>query len=449
MDASSQAPAHLAPLLAEKLADAATGPLPVVTPRRTAGPTMFPGKATAVIGMRRAGKTCFLQQLRGERFRRGTPLEHLPYVNFEDERLAGLEASHLALLPEIFYRRFPDLREGKAPVLWCLDEIQVVPGWERFVRRLLDNEVVEVVLTGSSAALLSREIATALRGRAWSIVIHPFGFDEALRHAGLEVPDPSRAPSARERSKIERAFLDYLVTGGFPEAQGLATAPRMQLLRDYVDVAILRDVVERHAVTNVTALRWLVRHLLGNAASPFSVERFHGALKSQGIAVGRDTLHEMLARLQDCFLVRTLWMESTSERQRMVNPRKAYPIDPGLIPIFDRTGRGNQGHALETVVLLELERRQADVTYVRTAEGHEVDFLARHPDGRVELIQVCADASNQETAARELRALVEARREFPTAIPRILVATQAGLPAVVPDGTTAEPAWAWILGERG
>jgi len=104
----------------------------------------------------------------------------------------------------------------------------------------------------------------------------------------------------------------------------------------------------------------------------------------------------------------------------MVNPRKAYPVDPGLIPVFDRTGRANVGHALETVVLLELERRRMEVTYVRTAAGHEVDFLARDASGGQELIQVCADLTDPATAHRELRALEEAARAFPAAERRLL-----------------------------
>jgi uncharacterized protein len=121
-----------------------------------------------------------------------------------------------------------------------------------------------------------------------------------------------------------------------------------------------------------------------------------------GVAVSRDTLHQLLAHLEDCFLVRVVWLETASERQRMVNPRKVYPADAGLIPLFDRTGRGNLGHALETAVLIELERRRCTVTYVRTPAGYEVDFLAREPDGRSHLIQVCVDAGAPDTAAREL-----------------------------------------------
>ena len=393
--------------------------------------------------MRRAGKTTFLHQLRQERLEHGTPRQRLPYVSFEDDRLADLEATDLGLLLSEYDREFPDA-DGTATVTWHFDEIQVVPGWERFVRRLLDSQRTEVLITGSSAALLSREIATALRGRAWQVLIHPFSFEEALRHQGLAPPGDPGGLTRRERGRLERALLDWLATGGFPEAQRLDPASRHQLLRDYVDVAMLRDVVERHDVRNVAALRWLVRHLLGNAAGLFSIEKFHAALKSQGLPIAKDTLHQFLGYLEDCFLVRIVWMESTSERQRMVNPRKAYPVDPGLIPVFDRTGRANLGHALETAVLVELERRRFEVTYVRTPGGYEVDFLARGAGG-MELIQVCADLTDPFTAARESRALAEAGNRFPRARKRLLTLTHEGTPAEVPAGTEVQTACEWLL----
>jgi hypothetical protein len=208
---------------------------------------------------------------------------------------------------------------------------------------------------------------------------------------------------------------------------------------------MLRDVVERHGVSNVLGLRWLVRHLLGNAASTFSVEKFHGTLKSQGVAVSRDTLHQLLGYLEDCFLVRIVWLEAASERQRMVNPRKVYPVDAGFIPLFDRTGRGNLGHALETAVLIELERRRCSVTYVRTPGGYEVDFLVRQPDGKSHLIQVCADASAPDTAARELRALQEAWHAHTEARCWLLTLTRDGSPTSVPEGVTVQPAYQWML----
>lgn len=431
---------HIAGLLARS----ASEPVVSGTARRVLGPLQFPGKATAVIGMRRAGKTTFLHQQRAERLARGTPLERLPFLNFEDEQLAGMEAPDLALVLEEYYRRYPALR-GTERVTLCLDEIQVVPGWERFVRRVLDRERVEIFLGGSSAALLSREIATAMRGRAWEVVLHPFAFDEVLRHRGSPIPAEPESLAPAERSGLESTFLDFLAAGGFPEAQGLDAATRRRLLSDYTDVTLFRDVVERHRVGNVTALRWVVRHLLANAAGLFSVEKVYAAMKSQGLGVSKDTVHQFLAYLQDAFLVRTVWVESESERRRMVNPRKCYPIDPALIAIYDRSGRANLGHALETVVLLELERRRCDVTYVRTREGFEVDFLARDGEGREELIQVCADARDRAVAERELRALESAGREHPRAAKRLLTVTQDGLPGALPAGAVAEPAYAWLL----
>lgn len=430
--------------LVEKLGEGIASPIPSSTPRRVHGRLALPGKATAVIGMRRAGKTTFLHQIRRERLQAGVPRERLVFISLEDEQLAGMTADQLRLLPEEYYRRFPALRQHEV-VTWCLDEIQTVTGWEKFVRRLLDSEKVEVFLSGSSAALLSREVATAMRGRGWGVVLHPFSFEEVLRHRGLAVPEPSGLLSAAERSTLEGAFVEYLGSGGFPEAQGLDGATRRQLLRDYVDVAMLRDVMERHGVANIAALRRLVRHLLGNAAAPFSAERFYRDLKSQGLKVGKDTVHDLIAHLADSFLIRVVWMEAASERQRMVNPRKVYPVDPGLIPVFDRTGRSNVGHALETAVFVELERRRCEVTWVKTPEGNEVDFLARTPGGALELIQVCADATEPATATRELRALEEAGTAFPKAKRRLLTLTADALPRETPKGVTAQPAWEWML----
>lgn len=435
-------PLPLKDALIEKLAESMTLALPGLTPRRVYGATGLPGKATAVVGMRRAGKTTFLHQLRGEQLAQGKPQTQLPYVNFEDERLAGLDASQLGFLLDEHARRVPDVTGG---VLWCFDEIQVLPGWERFVRRLLDTGRDEVIVTGSSAALLSSEIATALRGRAWTVPLYPFGFAEVLRHRGAEVPQDPAFLSAAARARIERALLDWLDTGGFPEVLDLGVAARRRILQDYVDVAMLRDVMERHGTSNVIGLRWLVRHLLGNAGALFSVEKFYATLKSQGVAISKDTLHQLLAHLEDCFLVRLVWMESSSERQRMANPRKAYPVDTGLIPVFDRSGKANVGHALETAVLIELERRHCAVTYVRTAPGYEVDFLARGPTGEVELIQVCADASDPATAERELRALQAAGTIHIGAVQRLLTLTRDGAPAAAPPQVVVQAAYEWLL----
>ncbi|MGH7571521.1 MAG: ATP-binding protein [Gemmatimonadota bacterium] len=429
--------------IVDRLADSLSSPLPQATERRLSGRVTFPGKATAVIGVRRAGKTTFLHQIRGERLDRGIAREQLPYINLEDERLAGFSVGDFSVLVEEYYRRFPAFR-GRETVTWCFDEIQLVPGWERFVRRLLDTEKVEIFVSGSSAALLSREIATAMRGRAWEVVLFPFSFEEYLRHHRDEPPARRDLLSTTERTRLQGALRQYLLSGGFPEAQGLDDADRRHLLSDYVDVAILRDVLERHGVSNVVSLRWLVRHLLANPGGLFSVERFYRAFKAQGLAVARDTLHHYLSYLEDCFLVRLTWVEATSERQRMVHPRKVHPVDPGLIPVFDRSGKANLGHALESAVRVELDRRRADVHYVRTQEGYQVDFLARWPEGGEALVQVAADVGETATREREVRALIDAAKEHPRATPMLVTLTPESA-VDIPKQVRVEDAAIWLL----
>lgn len=276
-------------------------------------------------------------------------------------------------------------------------------------------------------------------------VIQPFSFREFLRHRGMEPDTPADRTAGRTRSQLEKAFLEFLTTGGFPEVQLLPAPTRLEILQGYVDTVLFRDVVERHGITQVAALRWLTRQFLKNPTGSFSVHRFHQDLRSQGQRVAKDALHEMVAHLEDAFLIRSVHLATESERQRQSNPRKIYPVDHGMIPAFDRSGRTNLGHALEIAVLHELDRRRAEVAYVKTAEGLEVDFLARFPDGTKELIQVCADATQPETVNRELRALAEAQKEHPRARQRIFVATFAALPRDVSARVTAQPAWSWLM----
>lgn len=429
-------------IIRQRIVDALAARPPALTRRDVRLPAV-PGKAVAVIGMRRAGKTTFLWQVLADRISQGTDREGLLYFSFEDERLAGMTAGDLNLVVEEYYRLNPEWRDRRRATFF-LDEIQSVSGWESFARRLLDSEQIDLFLSGSSARLLSREVATSMRGRAIEALVYPFSFREYLRHRRRE---PNKTPdhlTKAQRSSLEKDLLDYLAAGGFPEAQGLNQRDRNELLRGYVDVALLRDVVERHAVSHPVALRWMVRQLLGNAAGSFSVNKFHGDLKSQGIPIAKDTLHSYLGYLEDAFLVRMVSMATDSERRRMVNPRKVYPIDPGLIPLFDRSGKPNRGHALETCIMLELDRRGAEVGYVHTAGGYEVDFLARYPAGKEELIQVCASLDDPATRERETRALLEAARQHPRASLHLI---SLDIPAAfdLPRNITVHAAWDWLL----
>ena len=429
-------------VIKDKILTAAETPPPGLTRRDVTLPSIK-NKALAVVGMRRAGKTTYLHQCRGDLLAEGRSPERLVYFNFEDERLGDLDANQLRLIPEIHARSFPE--PADEPVTLFLDEIQRVEGWEVFARRLLDTPGYELFLSGSSAKLLSREIATSMRGRGWEIPIHPFSFSEFLRHHGHEIPEDPNLLTSKKAMALDHHFGKYLQVGGFPEAQELAAVERRQLLQGYVDVLLLRDVIERHEVVNPTALRWMVRRLLGSPASLFSVTKFAADLKSQGIAAGRETLYEFLDHLTDAFLLQVIPVATDSEKRRQVNPRKVYPADPGLIPVFDRSGKANTGHALESAVFIELQRLGAEVAYVKTPGGFEVDFLARHVTGGESLIQVSAIVDDPDTLTREVRALEDASTQYPHA-EKLLLTQESRFPfPEVPASIRILPAWQWML----
>jgi len=304
---------------------------------------------------------------------------------------------------------------------------------------------VQLAVTGSSSRLLSREIATTLRGRSLSTEIFPFSFREALVHEGGPDAVPER-PGARKRAWIENRFRRYLGHGGFPEVQSLENEYRVRILQEYVDVVILRDIVERYQVGNVLALRYLIRHLLAAPASLFSVTKFHRDLGSQGIASGRALLYEYFDYLADAYLVYPISIHSPSERARRVNPRKVYAIDTGLANAFLPSPRADTGRLLENFVFMELRRRGMGIEYYRTAAGNEVDFITTDRRGRQALIQVSLDLRAESTRARELQALTAALSE--TGLDQATLVTMDQEETIdTPDGhVRVMPAWRWALG---
>ncbi|MDR3200226.1 MAG: ATP-binding protein, partial [Spirochaetales bacterium] len=222
--------------------------LPEVT-RRDLDIKLKGSLATAIIGMRRSGKTWRLFQEMKRLAAEGISPANMLYVNFDDGRLphAGDAAAGEALLNDLletFFRLNPAARRGRA--YFFFDEIQEVTGWARFARRIIDTEKIKLYVSGSSAKLLSTEIATEFRGRSLAFELLPFSFREYLRHRGV-----SEKPSILDRSEYEKVFTEYLVEGGFPEAFSQDSFIRMGLLQSYLDAVVLRDVLERHNLSNV------------------------------------------------------------------------------------------------------------------------------------------------------------------------------------------------------
>jgi len=225
-------------------------------------------KIDTVIGMRRSGKTWFLFQVISDLLTKGHPIESILYMNFEDERLLPLSVSDLYLITDSYYRRYPFMRDQKSFLFF--DEIHNIHGWEKYVRRLFDTENVHICLTGSSAKMLSQEIATSLRGRSISTEIFPFSFSEYLKYHHIS-SDMKRRPGKKRRAVIENKLQNYLLEGGFPEIQNVKHEYRVRILQEYLNVVILKDLVERHQISNTTPLRYLSRHLFNSTSCLFSI----------------------------------------------------------------------------------------------------------------------------------------------------------------------------------
>ncbi len=430
------------------LVDFASEPLPH-TVKRDVELMSMKGKADTLIGMRRSGKTYLMYDRMRSLEASGIPRTRMLYLSLDDERLGEPTVRTLDEALETFFRLNPESRDAGSHLF--LDEIQLVDGWERFVRRVLDTENTQVVVTGSSAKLLSKEIHTSLRGRGNAIEVLPYGLGEAMRAGDMGAGSPPFG--SKVRSRVAAFSGEYLVRGGFPEVQSLGAIDRVQTLHDYVEVVILRDVVERHAATNVRALRHLVRAAFAANASQFSVSSLHGALLSQGMKVGKHTLFEYLDHVVDAYMCFLVPIRSRSEKQRIVNPRKVYAVDPGLATAM-ATGRAlNRGALLENAVYLEFRRRLgrlADeaVSFYRTGSGLEVDFAVEGvlPGESLQIVQACVDVRDKNTRERELRALGEAMEE--TGVGQATIVTEGERATIeIPAGTVhALPFWEWVLG---
>ncbi len=428
-------------LLEQLIVDFHERPLPTPTHREMELPALS-GKIDAVIGMRRTGKTWFLFQTMQRYLEQGIPKETMLYLNFDDERLLPMTAAELGQITETYYRLFPEHRDQTC--YFFFDEVQNISGWEVWLRRLVDTERVQIAVTGSSAKLLSREIATALRGRSLSTEMFPFSYREALAHEGVEDIPVSR-PGAKKRALLENRLRRYLLNGGFPEIQSVTDNHRIRILQEYVDVVILRDIVERYQVSNILPLRTLIRHLLATPATLFSVNKFYNDLKSQGLACGKNTLHDYFEYLKDAYLIYPVSIHSRSERARRVNPRKVYVIDTGLANAFLHRPQSDWGRLLENFVFMELRRQGLDIEYYRTEDGLEVDFITTDQRDSQALYQVSLELRDKQTREREVRALTTAMRETGIEHGTIVsldtderIETDAGVIDVI-------PAWLWAL----
>lgn len=398
------------------------------------------GKADVIIGMRRSGKTWFCYQKIKELMASGIKKEEIIYLNFEDDRLLEFNVDHFQEILDVYFGKYPEHRNAQC--YFFFDEIQRIDQWEMFIRRLLDTENIKIFITGSSSKLLGSEISTSLRGRSLAIEMLPFSFKEFLKFHGL-FPEKPKTFGLNTAAILRKAAKDYLEIGGFPEAQKLDVNLRIEVLQGYIDSVSLKDIVERHKVSNILVLKYLVHHIMNSAGSQFSVNKFFNTMKRMSIKCTKNSLYEYLDHLTDAFLFYKVPIHSRSEKSRIINPPKIYTIDTGLLNAMTFRNSSNYGQLLETMVFMQLRRGAYDVEYVATKDGREVDFFTRHRiSGETQLIQVCWEMSDKKTFEREIRGLKSAMDELALATGTIVTWDDE---TVIEDKIKVVPVWKWLL----
>lgn len=270
------------------------------------------------------------------------------------------------------------LKTGRSWYIFFLDEIQVVEGWETFVRRLDEGRGFRIFIMGSSARLMSREIATSLRGRTLPYQILPLSFGEFLRFRKVEY-DLSLVKYSGIRFDIKKALEEYLEWGGYPEVTRADKDIRVEILKNYFEMIVFRDLVERFSVRNSRAMKFLLKYLLTNISNLFSVNRFYHSLEP-GLKPSRETLQDYLAHILESEIIFIIPKFSYSLKVQEKNPKKVYCLDNGLKRTAAFLFSKDLGRLEENLVFLELIRRGYEVHYWKNKK--EVDFIAQKKDER-------------------------------------------------------------------
>ncbi len=358
-------------------------------------------RAVVLSGPRRSGKTYLMYLGIKELLARKEDKNSILYVNFEDSRLVGAASQDLNTLLEVFFEIYPHRNEKT----WVfLDEIQVIPNWERFVRTLVDMENVNVFVTGSSSRLMSKEIATSMRGRSLTYNVYPFSFAEVLKAGKLEYEEYL---SSAQMGKIIQKLEDYVRYGGFPETVRYREEWD-RILSEIVDVTIFRDIVERYDVKNIKMLKLFLNAIFNS--KEFSIHKFYNFLKSQGYKVSKNTLYTYFGYFEDSFIVFPLKRFSYSYKNIESSISKMYLVDNGLLSL---QGIQDYGRLIENIVFIELKRRsKGDLFYYKSTSGREVDFIIKEGKKVSELIQVCYMLDDFVTKEREVKALLQGSEEL-------------------------------------
>jgi len=356
--------------------------------------------ATVITGFRRVGKTYLLFGVIDQLLETHSRQEVI-YINFEDERIIAPTTDLLTnLIPEI------QAVYGNKPNYLFLDELQVIPHWSKWVRRILDTETIQLFITGSSSKMGSAELPTELRGRAWEVKVNPLTLREFLRFKKLHIDFGKLAFVKDEMARFHFLFDEYLTFGALPAVVLTSQEKKQELLQSYFQTVVQRDIAERHKIDNDTALRTLLKLLLNS--SYITISKLHNSLKSMSIPVGKSTIDNYLSYIESSYFMSELYIHNPKVVNQLQYPRKVYFIDTGFMTALSTKFSRNMGRLFENLVFHQLQQNVEIMYYYKDTQGNEVDFAVLEGGKTTALYQVCFDLTDEETQSREIRPLIKA-----------------------------------------
>lgn len=398
-------------------------------------------KASIYIGVRRCGKSTLMFQVIGRLLAKGVARKNILYLNFFDERLHKLHEVGLGAILEAYFSLYPEKKNTEK--IYCFfDEIQIFSQWEPFVDRLMRMENAEVYITGSSAQMLSKEIATTMRGRALSWEIFPFSFQEFIQHNDIAIKS---SYSTKERLLLQSAYEQYFVEGSFPEVFGLNKQVRIKILQEYFNSILARDLIERHNIGHPKVVYDLARWFIDNNAAMYSLNSVTGYLKSLHHKISKTTVSDYITWFEDAYFFFAVKLFDSSLTRVNANPKKIYCIDHAMVSAVNSGIMINSGRLLENVVYMSLRRLTPHIYYYKTASGRGVDFIMQHSQRERELIQVCESLADPKTKLREVQALQEAMAELKLKKGCIVTRIEEANIEVDSGTITVMPAWRFLL----
>lgn len=380
-----------------------------------------------ITGIRRCGKSIFSQQLLSE--------QNFAYINFDDERLVALETKDLNNILEIFYEVYGEFK------FVLLDEVQNIYGWELFVNRL-KRQGFNIIVTGSNAKLLSKELATHLTGRHVALELFPFSFREFLNYHGISIKS---LLTTRDIGLIKRKLNEYIKTGGFPETLKRSIIPKTYLQALYSTI-ISKDIVLRHRIKFIRTLKDIASYLITNHSSLMSFNKIKNIFNLKSI----HTALNYVSFLEESYLFFFLKRLSFKQKESLVANRKVYCLDTGLINALSFKSSRDLGKLYENIVATELLRKKAwqnniDIYYWQDIYKYEVDFVIKQGLKIKQLIQVYYSIEDYETKKREIKALLRAGHELKCKNFLVITEDKEDEETIENNKIRFMPLWKWLL----